>query len=175
MVRLIVGSCGMFKMTPVWRVDWDWCVLYVKKCDFLGCEKDSKNSPGPSVETCQSMPSNPMSQITRKFHLMQICDVAYSECNNAVAYDPYLNQYAACQKMRRMHEGTPVGGVGGGKFGWCFLLFERNRYKAFQGVPEVKSFSNKKMLSFKGCILQQELLGRLWYVVVCFQGVLVKL
>ena len=131
-------------------------------------QKTARGPPGPSVETCQSMPSNLMSQITRKFHLMQICDVAYSECNNAVAYDPYLNQYAACQKMRRMHptEGTPVGGVGGGKFGWCFLLFERNRYKAFQSIPEVKSFSNKKMLSFKGCILQQELLGR--FVICCY-------
>ena len=163
MVRLIVGSCGMFKMRVLQCDEWtEIDVFCMSKNVIFWVAKRFKEQPNqPSLETCQSMPSNPMSQITRKFHLMQICDVAYSECNNAVAYDPYLNQYAACQKMRRMHEGTPVGGVGGGKFGWCFLLFERNRYKAFQSMPEVKSFSNKKMLSFKGCILQQELLGRL--------------
>jgi len=84
-----------------------WIVTIVTVALGLRPEHSMEDVPLPCNDRTQVVPA----KMSQTFHLMQICDVAFSQCNTAVAYDPYLNQYAACQKMTRLHptQGTPVG------------------------------------------------------------------
>ena len=112
-----------------------------QKLDFLGCQKDSSQPDPPRWRVMHAFqPRVVCLFFPRTFHLMQICDVAFDQCNTAVAYDEYLNQYAACLKTTGLHPttGKATGGVGElvGK-GWCFCCrLKETDAKHFKAYPK---------------------------------------